>query len=185
MRQKIICFFVGVIIAAYSNPCLAQQLPGVDDDLTEEQFAVELVKILELEHLLPQAALEVDNVHLLERIGVSPLKGWHPKSKLKKEDYLVIIGKIQGKERLIHKRALEVEEANIAMINRAWQNAYDREGTWPSLASLLSNQEYFPNGVPKSPYGTKYIDKDNNHTVDPLFSPIVNLLKLRESITAN
>ena len=160
----------------------AQEL-ALEERLTQEQFAVELVKIMKLEYRLPPAALPRDSVNLLNRFGISPLSGWRNKDFLNQENYLVIIGKAQGKERLVHKRALDIEHKNIDVINQKWQESYEATKTWMPLQALLNDRTYFPNGAPKSPYGTAYADVNGDHKVDPYFSPIASLEKLRESLT--
>ena len=152
--------------------------------LTQEQFACETVKILHLEHRLPVAALPKDCVDLLESMGISPLSGWDPKAYLTREGYLVLIGKAQGKEGVIHRRAIEVEQKNTELINRKWKEAHDKTGQWPSLDQLLSDPVYFPKGAPKSPYGRKYRDADNDHQVDFYYSPMATLIEFREAISS-
>lgn len=154
-----------------------------DRPLTQEEFAVELVDIMQLNELLPPAALPGDYTHLLDRLGVAPLNGWDNKAFLTREDYLVIIGKAQGKESLVHQRAVAIEQKNIETINRKWQQAYDETGSWPTLQELLNNPTYFPNGAPKSPYGLTYKDVNGNHKVDPAFLPAAGLIELREFLS--
>lgn len=151
--------------------------------LTQEQFAVELVKMINLEGSLPTAALPSDCVDFLERIGISPLGGWNNKAVLSQEEYLVILAKAQGKEVVLHERALSVENKNIEVINKKWQEAFDKTGAWPSLSDLLMNKDYFPDGPLKSPYGLKYQDKNNDHKVDQGGFPVVGLIRFRESFS--
>ena len=155
-----------------------------DEPLTQEEFAVELVRLLAIEDLLPPAALPSDAVNLLERLGIAPLKGWDNKAYLTQEDYLVIIGKAQGREGVVHERAVGVEERNIQIINEKWQQARDDLGSWPPLDELLNDPRYFPGGVPQSPYGFTYRDVNGNHTVDPVFLPAPALVELREAFSA-
>jgi hypothetical protein len=154
-----------------------------DQPLTQEEFATELVDIMQLEELLPVAALPSDYTHLLDRLGVAPLNGWDNKAFLTREDYLVIIGKAQGKEGVVHRRAVAIEQKNIDAINQKWQQAYDQTGSWPSLSELLNNPAYFPHGAPKSPYGITYKDVNGNHQVDPIFLPAADLMELREFLS--
>ncbi len=182
MKKIIFTLLILGFLNLISFKAFAQEVK-LDERLTQEQFAVELVKIMKLEYRLPTASLPRDSVNLLESIGVSPILGWRNKEFLKQEDYLVIIGKAQGKERLVHKRALDIEERNIEVINEKWQESYDQIKEWLSLDALLNNKTYFPNGAPKSPYGTSYNDADGDHRVDRFFSPIAALEKFRESFT--
>src|SRR3989338_9378125 len=97
--KRILTFILTIIVAIFTaGNVLAQAL---SERLTQEEFAVELVKNLKLEGVLPTAALPGDCVNLLERLGVAPLTGWKNKSFLSREDYLVIIAKTQGKEAMV------------------------------------------------------------------------------------
>ncbi len=184
MRKKIyaifmICFMLVFSITAQGGA----QTFDESQPLTQEEFAVEVVKLLKLEYLLPTAALAADCVTLLEQLGISPLAGWKPKALLTREDYLVIVGKVQGKEGLVHQRAVEVEQKNIEIINHKWQQAYEQSGEWIPLAALLNDKNYFPEGVPQSPYGLTYRDENNDHKADAFVSPIVKLIQLRENLS--
>lgn len=174
--------FLIIFLFALSVSVQAQESP-VDDRLTQEAFAVELVKIMDLEDRLPVSSLPRDSVNLLDGLGISPLDGWMPKEFLNQEDYLVLIGKAQGKEGLVHKRAIQVERKNMDLINEKWKSAYEATKVWPSLEQLLNDKEYFPNGAPQSPYGIKYADRNRDHKVDPYFSPLADLSKIREFLT--
>lgn len=152
--------------------------------MTQEQFAVELVKNMGLQKRLPTAALPGDCVDLLASFAIEPLKGWRNKEYLIQEDYLVVMAKVHGKEGLIHKRAIVVEEKNIEVINRKWQESYQATQKWVSLNDLLNDKNYFPSGPPRSPYGIAYKDENNDHRVDPHFLPIINLIQIRESLSS-
>ena len=177
MKKIFLTFLMLAILA--SNSVFAQE----EKPLTQEQFAVELVKAMKLQNLLPKAPLPRDAVKLLDHLGIAPMTGWKNKELLGREDYLVIIGKAQGKENLVHQRALEVEEKNIEIINAKWQQAFDEEKKWPSLSELLKSEKFFPKGAPKSPYGIKYRDTNGDHKIDPYFSPIASLIEIRESLS--
>lgn len=155
----------------------------LEERLTQEEFAVEVVKNLRLEGILPTAALARDCIDLLERIGIAPLGGWDSKSDLTQEDYLVVIAKAHGKETMLHQRAMAVEEKNIAVINQKWQEAYEKTGNWIPLQELLGDKNYFPEGPLSSPYKLEYEDRNGDHKVDSHFLPIVSLMKLRELLT--
>ena len=165
--------FIGLIAG---TPVFAQE-NAANPPLTQAQFAVELVKEMRLERLLPVAPLPRDSVNLLERLGISPLKGWVPKANLRREDYLVLVGKARGKEKIIHERAYQVELKNIEIINQQWQKAQGRTGQWPTLDELFNDQNAFPHGAPQSPYGLEYRDRNGDHKIDPYFSLIANLMK--------
>lgn len=172
-----------MILCAFlvNRHCFADEPP---ERLTQEEFAVELVKGMHLENSLPTAALAGDCVDLLERIGISPLGGWDNKALLAQEDYLVVMAKAHGKESMLHKRAMAVEEKNIDVINKKWQESYEKTGRWPSLPELLADKNYFPEGAPESPYGLAYQDRNNDHKVDRHFLPVTSLLKLRENLSS-
>ena len=172
--------FLSISLMA-AGPVLAQE-PG--KRLTQEEFAVDLVRAMKLEGSLPIAVLASDCVNLLERIGIAPLSGWDNKALLTHEDYLVIMAKAHGKESMLHQRAVAVEEKNIEIINTKWQESYDRLGRWMPLSELLSDKDYFPEGALRSPYGLKYEDRNSDHKVDPHFLPVVSLMRLRESLSS-
>ena len=179
--MKTIYLFILMMFLAL--PLNAEEAPQMSERLIQEEFAVELVKMMHLDHLLPTAALASDCVSLLERIGISPMQGWKNKALLTQEEYLVVLAKTYGREGILHKRAVAVEEKNIEVINTHWQSSYDKNGRWVLLAELLSDKEYFPQGPPKSPYGHGYKDDNNDHKVDRKFLPTVGLMKLRDFIS--
>ena len=136
--------------------------------ITQEQFAVELVKSMEISDHLPLAALPRDCVMLLETIGISPLKGWDRKALLTDDDYTVIVAKSVGKEKLVHTKATEVCLRTIAVINARWQKKPNL-----SLHELLNDLSIFPEGPPKCPYGLKYEDKNSDTVVDPHYHSVL------------
>ena len=149
----------------------------IGERLTQEQFAVELVKAVKLSSFLPTAALPSDCVSFLERLGIAPFGGWKNKALMTQEDYLVVMAKIHGKEGLVFEKAALVEEKNIAIINQKWQEAYDKSGRWMPLVELLRDKTYFPQGALESPYKLSYEDKNNDHKVDPHFYPAAFFVK--------
>lgn len=151
--------------------------------LTQEEFAVELVKLMKLDGRLPTAALSSDCITFLEKLGIMPLSGWDAKALLNQEDYLVVLAKIHGKEKMLHERAAAVEEKNIQVINQKWKESQDKDKRWPPLKELLKDKRYFPNGPPMSPYGFKYRDRNNDHKVDMPFLPISALMDLRDALS--
>ncbi len=179
MRKHILILVVG-IWAGISVSTYARDEGKVDKALTQEQFAVEMVRDMRLDGALPTAALPADCVELLERLGIAPLNGWNNKALLAQEDYLVILAKARGKESMLHERAVAVEDKNRDVIDKKWQESFERAGRWVSLDELMSNKDYFPDGPLKSPYGLKYEDRDRDHKVDPHQVPVVGLIRLRE-----
>ena len=113
--MKKIILIIGLVIICSSTVFAQEQR------LTQEEFACETVEIMKIEYLLPVAALASDCVDVLEDLGISPLKGWRRKEFLSREDYFVLVGKAQGKEGLVHKRAYDVEIKNIEFIDKKWQ----------------------------------------------------------------
>lgn len=172
-------FFCGIIFAQELDSVLPK--PGEFKRITQEEFALELVKGIRVENYLPTSALKSDCVDLLERFGIAPLKGWKNKEFLTQEDYLVVMGKMRGKEGLINQRAIAVERKNHEIINQKWREAFQKRANWPSLNELLSDKEFFPDGPPQSPYGLKYEDRNSDHVLDEPFLPVAILIKLHDS----
>lgn len=177
-RVSFIFIIIFLISAAHA---FAQSFE--DKQITQEEFACELVRTMNLQSWLPLSALPRDCLSVLEQFGISPIKGWDNNAYLTKEDYLVILSKAHGKEILLYETADSIEKKNIALINSKWQQAYEKEGSWPSLESLLNNSVYFPNGTPKSPYGHSYEDANNDHLVDQRFLPFLSLMELRKALS--
>ena len=164
MYKKIISVSVMVaMVIAVAGVVCAQEEP-----MTQEQLAVQLVKNMKLQDQLPVAALPKDCVALLESLGISPLKGWDPKAPLSQDDYTVIIAKAVGREDIVHKKAAEICQAGRNIINAQWQKRPN-----VPLEELLGDRSVFPNGPPECPYNIKYVDKDKNGEVDPVYPPTV------------
>ena len=186
-KLKILAVGLGILLLG-ANFSFAQEA-GVAGSIeerrvTQEQFAVGLVRNMKLEGWLPTAALPGDCVDLLENLGIAPLKGWDKKASLKQEDYLVIMEKAYGKEGVVYKRAAAVEEKSIEVINQKWQESHGATGHWVALKDLLNDRTYFPNGAPQSPFGLKYEDRNEDHKVDPHFLPIISLVNLSEFLSS-
>jgi len=126
------------------------------------------------------AATPWDCARLLEDLGISPLEGWDINKALNEDDYTVLIAKAFGKEKVVHTKAVEVCQKNIKIINQRWQEA-EKENKGILLEELLNNKDYFPAGPPKCPYGVRYQDKDNDHTVDVHYHPAKNLSRTMSS----
>jgi len=174
-RHIILCAIFGLL---YFAPTVKAE--ELEETLTQEQFAVEIVRNMNLEGALPTAALPSDCVDMLERMGISPLNGWNNKALLAQEDYLVVLTKAHGRETLLHERAMAVEKKNVEIIDRKWQESYEKTGRWVSLDDLLHDKNYFPDGALKSPYDLKYEDKNGDHKVDLHRVPVVGLIRFRE-----
>ncbi|MFH1359450.1 MAG: hypothetical protein ABIJ41_00240 [Candidatus Omnitrophota bacterium] len=179
MMNKILIgllIFLGVIVSSV----LAQE---ASERLTQEEFACEMIKTMNLDSRLPLAALPGDCVDVLEGFGIAPMTGWDNKAYLSQEDYLVILSKAEGKEAMLYKTANAVEKKNAEVINQKWQESYQKTKKWMSLSELMEDKNYFPKGAPKSPFGVRYRDRNNDHKVDEPFLPIVGLIEMRELLS--
>lgn len=149
--------------------------------ITQKEFAVQLVREMGFDYLLPLAPDSLDCIELLENLGISPMRGWSPNEYLTDDAYTVIIAKAVGKESVVHEQAVWVCENNIEVINKRWQDSFKKQGKWINLEDLLKNSDYFSEGLPKCPFGITYEDKDNDHKVDTHYHPTSFLVKLRLS----
>ena len=184
MKKYILSLVAVVLMTVLAMNVFAQtQKDGDNRQVTQEEFAVEMVKMLQVEHLLPNAALPSDAVDVLTSLGIAPLKGWHPKEFLNQEDYLVVVGKAQGKESVVYRRASQVDEKNIELINEKWLESYEETKKWKPLSKLLKDKKYFPHGAPQSPYGIVYKDSNGDHKVDPVVPSVAKLDEMRKSLT--
>ncbi|MDP3980525.1 MAG: hypothetical protein Q8Q33_03820 [Chlamydiota bacterium] len=125
-------------------------------DLTQGDFAIQLVNVLKLQSYLPQAPLENDYIDLLELFGISPLKGWERKKMLTEEDYIVIMARLSGQERQVYQAGLEFCEKVVMIINEAWQKQILEDGSAENLEVLLQDQRYFEGSIPSCPFGYQY-----------------------------
>jgi len=181
MKNKILVLTIICLSLLSGATCFAQ---GFEERVTQEEFAADLVKKMKLDNWLPTAALASDCVNLLEKLGISPLKGWDKKAYLTEEDYLVVLTKAYGKEGDVHENAVMVEGRMKDEINDKWQKSYDDLGHWLLIDELMSNEKYFPEGPLNSPYGNKFEDLDGDHLVDQDDPAVVGLMKLKNYIAA-
>lgn len=172
--KKIALISLLILLVAGIDAAFAQQ-----EKMLEKEFAVELVKEMKFDSLLPVAPNAMDCVALLENLGISPLGGWKPNDYLSTDAYTVIIAKALGKESIVYKEAARVNQNNIDVVNKRWQDAYRKYGRWLSLDELLQDTSIFPQGIVRSPFGFKYTDKNNDHQVDPQYPPTSFLARLR------
>lgn len=180
-------FFVFLLVSSFSwaQERTEQTQAAVEDQpLGQDEFAVELIRLMDLEEFLPKAAVKQDCVDVLEQFGIAPLKGWQPHEFLREEDYLVLIAKASGKESVVYQRAWQVEQKNVEIIHERWQIAFEEKGEWPPLEVLLEDSHYFPNGVPPSPFGRAYTDRNRDHQIDSYFPPVLGLDRLRKTLSA-
>jgi len=56
--------------------------------------------------------------------------------------------------------------ANIANINAQWETKSIATGAYGTLAALLADVAYFPDGAPTCPFGTAYADAGADSRVD-------------------
>jgi type II secretory pathway pseudopilin PulG len=61
---------------------------------------------------------------------------------------------------------VNVDDANIALIDLQWETKRVTSGSYGALAALLADPVYFPDGAPACPFGTAYADGDSNNRVD-------------------
>ncbi|MFH1656001.1 MAG: hypothetical protein ABH954_05280 [Candidatus Omnitrophota bacterium] len=147
---------------------VATSLAQGEEPLTQEKFAVELVKNMGLQKQLPVAALPSDCVALLESLGIAPLKGWDRKALITEDDYTVILAKALGKEDVVHIKAAQICHSKVEIINERW-----KENNNLTLVEFLKNENIFPESSPQCPYGLKYEDKDGDNNVDHHYHPVV------------
>ncbi len=123
--------------------------------IKQGKFARQLIYSLELEKSLPITASEEDAIKLLNRLGISPLKGWDRFAPLTEDDYTVVIGKAIGKEYLVHEKAQDVCDEVAKLINVEWDLHKAKHGRYPMLEKLIRNKSIFPD-KPVCPYGDSY-----------------------------
>ncbi|MFC1704165.1 hypothetical protein ACFL1E_05225 [Candidatus Omnitrophota bacterium] len=158
MKKKIrVIFLLCALGCMFCAVSFSQEQP-----MTQEEFAVELVRSMKLHDVLPLAALPQDCIKLLESLGIAPLKGWDAKAPLSEDDYMVVVAKSIGKEKMVHQKAIEVCDRIIYVVNGRWQKKPHM-----SLLELLSDRSIFPEGPPQCPYGLRFEDSDEDHRVDP------------------
>ncbi|MFC1617473.1 hypothetical protein ACFL2K_04565, partial [Candidatus Margulisiibacteriota bacterium] len=56
--------------------------------------------------------------------------------------------------------------ANMANINAQWEAKFVSEEAYGTLAILIGDTDYFPDGAPTCPFGTAYTDTDLDNRVD-------------------
>lgn len=176
-KKSAITLVILAVLFAFSNTSYGEEA----EKLTQEQFAKMLVKNMKLQGYLPTAPLPSDAVDLLDSLGISPLSGWRRKAFLINDDYMVIIAKAAGKEKVVYKNAVAVCQRNERLINQKWKDYFDKYGRWPTLSELLSDKESFPDGAPTCSFGLKYEDKNKPHAVDPHYHPVAAMLRLEST----
>ena len=73
-----------------SGPSAAKLIP--QEGMTQGEFAVFLVKVLDAEGFLPEAAVINDAIVFLENLGVEPPDGWDADKVLVKDDLVYMLG---------------------------------------------------------------------------------------------
>ncbi|MBT3261806.1 prepilin-type N-terminal cleavage/methylation domain-containing protein [bacterium] len=61
---------------------------------------------------------------------------------------------------------IKADNANIANINAQWETKAIKTDAYGTLAALLADTAYFPDGAPVCPFGTAYADADADSRVD-------------------
>jgi len=62
------------------------------DGMTQGQFAIFLVKALDAQGFLPEAAVVNDYITFFENLGVEPLGGWDADKAITKDDLVYMLG---------------------------------------------------------------------------------------------
>jgi len=146
---------------SFNDPHYPESVPTVEEikrnKVRQGRFAQFLVRNLGLVYLLPLSASELDCTRLLNRIGISPLKGWDRQAPLTHDDYVVVMGKIGGREKDVHNVSQEVCDRIVKIINLEWGIYYTKHNQYPVLETFLKDNKVFPNNKPICPYGVPYI----------------------------
>jgi prepilin-type N-terminal cleavage/methylation domain-containing protein len=61
---------------------------------------------------------------------------------------------------------IKVCSSNIANMNAQWEAKATQTGSYGTLAALVGDTDYFPDGAPVCPFGTAYADADADNRVD-------------------
>lgn len=134
-------------------------------DVTQGEFAIQLVNILNLQSYLPPAPDVEDYISVLELFGIVPLKGWHSRQVLLEEDYIVIVSKLSGQEREVYRTGVEFCNKVTSTINEAWEDQKKTDGEYESLDKLFQDPRYFAGEIPACPFGHSYQVKKGTHQV--------------------
>jgi len=134
-------------------------------DVTQGEFAVQLVNILNLQSYLPPAPDVEDYISVLELFGIVPLKGWQARQVLLEEDYIVIVSKLSGQEREVYRTGVEFCDKIVNTINNAWEDQKNADGQHESLDDLFQDSRYFAGEVPGCPFGHRYHVRKGTHQI--------------------
>ena len=152
MKRGFFCASVFLVFSFMTCLCAEDDSAQV----SQGQFATQLVKLLNLESSLPAAPLMNDYVSALESIGITPLSGWKPREILTDEDYIVIISKISGQEREVYKTGVQFCDKMVSIINDTWKDQCSRDGQCEPMEQLLKDDRYFHAAQPRCPFGDSY-----------------------------
>ncbi|MBI1871365.1 MAG: hypothetical protein HYS07_09260 [Chlamydiae bacterium] len=162
MRKITKLFLMGFVTISFAKTVnSADQTYGI----TQGQFAVQLVNVLNLQSYLPPAPLTNDYVNILELFGISPLKGWKTRESLKEEDYIVVMSRLSGQEREVYKTGVQFCDKVVKAINEAWADQYDKDDEWETLDQLFQDKRYFAGEIPECPFGAHYHAKLGEHAL--------------------
>ena len=125
-------------------------------DISQGEFAVQLVNVLKLQSYLTAAPLENDYIEILELFGISPLKGWDRRETLTEEDYIVIMARLTGQEREVYQVGVEFCDKVVHVINEAWKKQAALDGEAKPLKELLEDDRFFSEKAPQCPFGHSY-----------------------------
>jgi len=116
-------------------------------------FARQLVRSLGWQYRLPLTATEQQCMNLLDRLGISPLKGWDRFAPLTEDDYAVVMGLAQGEEHLVHSKAQEVCDRIVKDLNVQWALHFAQNRRYPILEKLITEKSAFDKERYSCPYG--------------------------------
>lgn len=133
--------------------------------ITQGEFAIQLVNVLNLQSYLPPAPLVNDYISILELFGISPLLGWRTREPLSEEDYIVVMSKLSGQEREVYKTGVEFCNKIVRTINEAWADQQSKDGQGESLDQLFADPRYFGGEVPQCPFGFHYRTRHKKNEV--------------------
>ncbi len=123
--------FVSVILSLTLSSTLS--FSEVDKDLgemTQGEFALFLVGLLDAEGLLPDAAVENDAIEFLEDLGIEPEDGWKADEPLTREDLVYMLGVEKAGELTIYELIEMLKERLSEML---WTRSGLRESVSPVI----------------------------------------------------
>lgn len=114
--------------------------------VTEGEFAVDLVRTLGLEFLLPLGATQLDYVRVLEQQGIQPLRGWDVRRTLTRDAFNEAIIRARGDEAILFQYA---------------QDRCDNAVYYANRFARGSSQD-----APACPFGLPFQDRNRDERID-------------------